>query len=67
MSGNKKQDTKNQEQPAEQQPEGEPVRPMAVHPPTAEERIEALEIRLKLMEEFATKHNRYHFGGTTGP
>lgn len=64
----KKQESK-QEPPAEQQQEqevtmieDEPPRPMAVQPPTIEERVEAIEIRLKLAEEFCTKHNRYHFG-----
>lgn len=68
----KKTPPKKQEQPAEQQQtpaeeepvqQDEPVRPMAVQPPTPEEQIEALTIRLKVAEEWITRHNRYHFGG----
>jgi len=56
-----KPEEKQQEQPAEQ----EPVRPMAVPEPTAEERIALMESRLADVERWITKHNRYHFGGST--
>jgi hypothetical protein len=43
-----------------------PVRPMAVQEPTAEDRLALVESRLSDVERWATKHNRYHFGGMTG-
>jgi len=63
----KKPETK-QEQPAEQQQTGEVKRPMAVHPPTPEERIEALELTVKEQQRdiaklltAVKKLDRHHF------
>jgi hypothetical protein len=78
----KKTTPKKQEPPAEQQPEPtmtrpvppveEPVQqqdpdlPMAAPPPSLEDRVAALEKAMIKVDEFCTKHNRYHFGGVTG-
>jgi hypothetical protein len=53
-----------QQQPRAVEPvqQEEPVRPMAVPEPTIEERMEAIEIRLKVVEGWTGKHQRYHFG-----
>lgn len=69
---NKPEPKKTEQQPQTEphieqpKPEPTPVRPMAVHEPTTEERIEALELRLKEAEKAISQHNRYHFGGTCG-
>jgi len=39
--------------------------PMAVPEPTPLERLEAVEIRIKVLEDRVSQHNRYHFGKPT--
>jgi hypothetical protein len=46
----------------EPEPKDEPVRPMAVPELTIEQRMEAIELRLKVTEAWTMKHQRYHFG-----
>lgn len=66
---------RTQEPPADQQPE-EPVRPMAVHPPSLEEQVEALMIRVAELERMQAPffrlyrqhnggHDPYTVGGST--
>ena len=50
----------------------EPYEPMAVEEPTTDEKMDAITLRITVLEtEIATlkgevtKHNRYHFGKTT--
>jgi len=37
-----------------------------VSPPSIEDRVAALEKAMLKVDDFCTKHNRYHFGGSTG-
>lgn len=57
---------KKEVKPDPDAPREEPYHPMAVPEPSTEDRLEALELRMKEMEKVVTKHNMYHFGGTTG-
>ena len=51
--------------PTEEEPEPAPqpevYQPMAVQPPTDQERIEALELQCKIMRNWINAHNRSHF------
>lgn len=54
---------------AEDIPEGgtgvmqpDPVRPMGIPDTTLSDRLEALELRLKVTEAWTNRHQRYHFG-----
>lgn len=40
----------------------EPKRPMAVKEPSTDDMIKALQLRVSVLEEQLTKHERYHFG-----
>jgi hypothetical protein len=63
----KKQETKQQEPPAEQPQDpdaGGPYRPMAAKEPDPIDKLEAVELRLTVLEKIVEKHQRYHFGGS---
>jgi hypothetical protein len=44
------------------EPGPEVYQPMAVEPPTMEEQVKALELRITELEKMVTGHHRYHFG-----
>lgn len=56
--------TKKKE-PEKTVPQGEVYRPMAVQEPTPLERLEAVEIKIKVLEDRISQHNKYHFGKST--
>lgn len=62
---------KKQPQP-KQEPQEEPYTPMGVMEPSPVEQLEALTIRVRVLETqyrelegLVSQHNRYHFGRTT--
>ena len=40
----------------------ETYKPMAAPEPTLENRVEALELRLAVTEDWTNRHTKYHFG-----
>ena len=42
--------------------EEEPYHPLAVPEPTPLERLEAVELQMKVMKNWINKHNRMHYG-----
>jgi hypothetical protein len=51
-----------QPEPDQIEPYEEPYKPMAAPEPTPMERLEALEIQMKVMKDWINKHNRQHYG-----